>query len=149
MRNILLSFLGSFCPAVLFNIERKNLIWAGFSGTVGWLVYVATERMTGNLIIAAFFGGIAVSFYSEIMARIIKTPAFIFSITGIYPLVPGMRAFNSLYALMQGDYQESVNLGISTIGMACAIAFGLLIVYAGFQAITNTRIYLINKKEHN
>lgn len=146
MYNFMLGFLGSLCPAVLFNIERKNLVWSGLSGACGWMVFILAKQKTGSMVISTFFGAIIVSLYSEIMARVLKTPASVFSIVGIFPLLPGVWVYNTLLQLVLGDYKKAFNTGLSTLGMTCSIAFGLMLVSAAFQSYTNIKNYLQSNK---
>ncbi len=36
IKQIILAFLGSIFPVILFNIDRKKIIWTGFCGSLGW-----------------------------------------------------------------------------------------------------------------
>jgi len=133
MKELLLAFLGSFFPAVLLNIERKNLGWAGISGLIGWTIYKLITSLIGMPVVATFLGAAAVGFYSEIMARKLKTPASVLSIAGIYPLVPGITAYLVVENVVEGNIEAAVNKGIETLAYAVAIAFGIMIATASMQ----------------
>lgn len=136
MNRIILSFLGSFCPAILLNTDKKNLIWAGFSGTLGMLVYdqfLAIFPITDLL--AVFLGTAAVAVYSELMARVRKTPATIFLIPGIIPLVPGVDAYRTIQLIAERDYTNGMSYGVSAVAKSCLIAFGIMTVSAVFRKI--------------
>ena len=136
MTRLILSFLGRLCPAVLFNADKKNLFWAGLSGTIGMLVNDRILALYPNAaLIAVFLGAAAVSVYSEVMARIRKTPATIFSISGIFPLVPGVDAYRTIQMLTEQNYSDAVAFGVSTAAKASLIAFGILLVSAVFRRI--------------
>lgn len=147
MKELLLAFLGSFFPAVLFNIEKKNLGWAGISGLVGWAIYKMLTSITGMPIVATFFGAAAVGFYSEVMARILKTPASVLSISGIYPLVPGITAYLVVENVVIGDLEAAVSKGIETLAYAGAIAFGIMIATASMQFQAKYREFFRRRKK--
>lgn len=132
---IVFAFLGSFFPAVFFNIERKNLLWAGLSGSIGWVLFAAGKDITSSTAMATFLGAAGIGIYSEIMARVKKTPASIFSITGIYPLVPGITAYNTIKYIVEDNLQLALEKGIETAAVAGAIAFGVMTITATFQFI--------------
>lgn len=132
---IVFAFLGSFFPAVFFNIERKNLIWAGISGSIGWVLFALTKDITQSPAMATFVGAAAIGIYSEIMARVKKTPASIFSITGIYPLVPGITAFDTIKYIVEDNLDLALSKGIETAAVAGAIAFGIMTITATFQFV--------------
>lgn len=127
MKEFLLAFLGSFAGAVLFNIERYNLIWAGLCGGIAWTIYKLLIISSGRAIYATFIAAIFVGLFSEVMARKVKTPAYVFSIPGMYPLVPGIMAFDTIYLLVFGKMEEGINKGIETAATAGAIAFGIML----------------------
>lgn len=136
MIRILLSFLGSLCPAILFNTDRKNLIWAGLAGTLGMFINDQILVIFPNAaLMAVFLGTAAVAVYSELMARVRKTPATIFSIPGIFPLVPGVDAYRTIQFISERDYTSATEYGVSTVSKACLIAFGIMIVSAVFRKI--------------
>jgi uncharacterized membrane protein YjjB (DUF3815 family) len=130
---VILAFFGSFFPAILFNIEKKNLVWAGFSGLVGWTIYTVVTQITGMPVIGTFFGAAFIGLYSEMMARILKTPASVFSISGIYPLVPGITAYLTIENIVTGNLATALNKGVETLAFAGAIAFGIMLVTALLQ----------------
>lgn len=133
MRQVVLAFLGSVFPAILFNIDRKKLIWAGISGALGWAVYMITNNCGGGIILGTFMGSMVVGLYSEIMARIIKAPGMQFSIPGIFPLVPGIMAYNTVIYIVEGNYNRAFENGTQTIIVAGAIAFGIMIASTTYR----------------
>lgn len=129
----LLAFVGSFCAGFLFNIKGSKLLWAGLSGMVGWIVYASVLTVTGQLFLSVFAGAVAVGVFSEIMARILKMPATVFSIPGIFPLVPGIAAYETIQFLLSDKMREAGGKMVETIAGAGAIAFGILLVTALFK----------------
>lgn len=133
---MILSFLGSLCPAILFNTDKKNLIWAGLSGTLGMLINDQILAIFPNTdLLAVFLGTAAVAVYSELMARIRKTPATIFLIPGIIPLVPGVDAYRTIQLITENDYPTAMTYGVAAVAKACLMAFGIMTVSAVFRKI--------------
>jgi len=134
--SLILSFMGSLCPALLYNLDMKKAFWAGLSGSVGWLTYIFFKNYTDQVIFATFMGAIAVSIYSETLARLLKTPATILSVSGILPLVPGSGAYNTVQYMVQNRYQLGLTEGIKTMASAGSIALGIMIISALFRIST-------------
>ncbi|NLM45132.1 MAG: threonine/serine exporter [Clostridiales bacterium] len=147
MEELLLAFFGSFFPAILFNTEKKNLGWAGVSGLVGWTVYKVLTYLTGMPVLATFFGAAAIGFYSEIMARRLKTPASVLSISGMYPLVPGITAYLVVENIVTGNLSAALNKGIETLSYAGAIAFGIMFVTTSMQFQAKYKEFFKRKKK--
>ncbi len=136
---IILAFFGSVFPAILFNIDRKKLVWAGLCGALGWTVYLLIFYQTKNPIPATFIGAIVVGVYSESLARIIKTPAFGFLIPGIFPLVPGFTAYTTLRFIVENNFSEALNKGIQTLAVGGSIGFGIMLSTAMFKFISRIK----------
>jgi uncharacterized membrane protein YjjB (DUF3815 family) len=52
MREIAMAFIGSFGFAIIFNIQRKKLIWAALSGALGWAAYIIIFNMSESVILS-------------------------------------------------------------------------------------------------
>ncbi|MDF2593317.1 MAG: threonine/serine exporter [Clostridia bacterium] len=145
MKEILLAFIGSYCPAILFNIERKNLFWAGLCGASGWMSYKTILTSTNSGIFAVFIAAIVVSIMSEVMAKILKTPSTVFYIPSLYPIVPGIPAYYTVLYIIDKKINEAALKGLETLGSAGAIAFGILLVSTVFRFINTQNL---NNKGH-
>jgi len=132
---VLLAFIGSLCVGVLFNVKKKKLLWVGLSGTLGWIAYSFFYRMTGEVIVPTFMGALVVGLYSEFAARAFKSPATIFSISGIFPLVPGIAAYNTIQYIVENKLQEALAKGVETMTAAIAIAFGIMLISTVFRFV--------------
>ena len=122
-----LAFLGSVFPVVLFNIDRHKIFWTGLGGALGWLVYSLVLAGTKSPVMASFWGAFAVNLYSEIMARVKHTPASMFYVPGIFPLVPGITAYGTISLVAEGKYSAALQQGALTLGMAGGIGFGIML----------------------
>ncbi len=136
---VVIAFFGSIFPAILFNIDRRKIGWAGLSGALGWLVYILVFNNTGNAISATFIGAVAVGCYSEALARRLKTPAFEFLIPGIFPLVPGFTAYTSLRYIVENNISQAFSKGILALAVGGSIGFGIMLSTAIFKFITKVR----------
>lgn len=135
---IILAFFGSIFPAILFNIDRKKLIWAGLCGAIGWATYLAIFNFIHSIAIASFAGTFIVGIYSEFMARKLKTPAIEFSIPGIFPLVPGITAYYTISYIVEQNYSVAFSKGLQTIGASGAIGFGIMLSTTTFRFIAKS-----------
>jgi uncharacterized membrane protein YjjB (DUF3815 family) len=131
---VILAFFGSLFPATLYNVDKKRFLWVGLSGVTGWIAYDYFNKGTGNVILATFIGSLVVGLYSEIMARKIKAPAIIFSVSGIFPLVPGLGAYETAKFFMDKDVMGGITKGIETFASAGSIAIGIMLMSGAFKA---------------
>ena len=99
----LYAFLSSIGFGVLFNIRGKNLIIASLGGALGWFTYLLSGRLQSSEIFSLFLASMVVSIYSEIMARVYKSPVTIFILCGIIPLVPGGGMYFATLEAVKGN----------------------------------------------
>ena len=86
-----------------------------------------------------FFSAIAFSAYSEIYARILKTPVTTIVVCALIPLVPGGGMYNTMYEAIKGDAMSTWNQAIMTISSSGALALGVLFVSTITRLINNRK----------
>ena len=139
MQALILAYLGSVCAGLVFNVRGYKLFYTGLSGAVGWMVYIWLLFFTGHSMMSIFAGAIAVGIYSESAARLLKAPSTIFSIPGIFPIVPGIAAYETIQFMVSNDLYKAGGKLVETLAGAGAIAFGILIVTAMFRIASKTK----------
>jgi uncharacterized membrane protein YjjB (DUF3815 family) len=134
IKYFILAFIGSVAPAIVINIERRVLIWAGLGGALGFCIALSFNPASLSFSIPQIFcGTVVVGIYSEIMAKVHKTPSTVFLIPGIFPLVPGIAAYQTMQSLVENNTQQAAAYALNTIFKAFTIAFGIMIVTALFR----------------
>ena len=134
----LYAFLG--CGAFCFIFELRRwwyIVSAAATGAVAWLVYLSLPGLTD--VNRYLLATIAAAALSEIFARLYKTPATVFLIIGIIPLVPGGGIYYTMEALINGDLPLFVRYGMETAASAGAIAVGCSLVSSVSRLIAAVR----------
>ena len=137
--NSLFSFMGTLSFAILFNIKGKKLFLAALGGGTSWFFYLLLLKISGSHLESMFFASIVGGIFSEIMARLLKTPVTTFVICTIIPLVPGSGMYYTMLATIQGNITNSLSVGLGTIADAGAIAVGLVFVSSLAKLISFSR----------
>ena len=88
-----------------------------------------------------FISSVIFSTYSEILARIFKTPVTTFIVCALIPLVPGSGMYYTMREAISGNVSKSLELGLNTLASAGVLALGVLFVS------TITRLILSNKRK--
>ena len=142
MQGFLLSCLYSLVGCVGFCIGYNLRGWiipvSALGGAIGWAVF-QLFAFTGNDIGQYFLATIALSVYSEIMARIFKTPVTVFLIVALIPLVPGGGIYYTMEYCINGNISMFIQEGIHTIFITGALAIGILVVSALVRIIRRIR----------
>jgi len=131
------AFIGTVGFAVLFGTPRRYYLACGFTGMVGWAVYVVFAWYTGLLSVAgaAFFGALAVALTSDLLAVVRRCPTTVFLICGIIPLVPGGGIFWTAYYLVSNHLRMAATTGFTAIKVTIAIA-GAIVIAASLYNLT-------------
>ena len=132
-------FIGSLCFGILFNIRGKRLAAAAFGGLLSWSLFLAASRLIPNEPIDYFIVAAVVSLYSEIMARILKTPATPIATTSLIPLIPGGSLYYTMTSALESDFNDFLGKAVSTLKLAGALALGIIIVTTVSQALFRRR----------
>lgn len=131
-----LSCLWAFLACVgfcfLFNIRGKTILYAAFGGALGWFAYLLLNFLA-NDITQFFLATIVTAVYSEIMARIFKKPATEYQIVALLPMVPGGGIFYTMEYCVIGNNAMFSQTGLHTLGIAGALAMGILLVSTLFR----------------
>ena len=127
---LLSAFVGAMGFALVFGMRRRYLFAASLGALLGWGVYLLVDWLLGNTFLPSLAAAAFALSYSEIMAKALKTPATLFVIPAIIPLVPGGSLFYTMSYAVQRDIENARIYGIRTAESALAIAAGITIVLA-------------------
>jgi uncharacterized membrane protein YjjB (DUF3815 family) len=121
------AFAACLAFSIVFNMRGKILLFASFGGAVGWLVYLLFGFLQ-NDIFQFFLATVAISVYSEIMARIHKVPVTGYLLVALLPLVPGGGIYYTMEYCIIGNTELFLETGLHTLGIAGALAMGILLI---------------------
>lgn len=125
-----------FC--IIFNV-RTGILFCCIGGTVGWLVYLLVMLACGNDLIGNFVAAMAIALYSEIMARVRRCPVTGYLLISFFPLVPGAGIYYTMQYALRGDTAMFLQTGLHTLGIACCLALGVLVVSSAVRMVTTHR----------
>ena len=75
-----------------------------------------------------FFAAAAVTVYSEVFARILKTPTTTFLVSSIVPLIPGGSLYYTMNYALNEQWDLFVQKAFSTLELALALAVGIIAI---------------------
>lgn len=136
---ILTAGIASLGFAVLYNVRGKRLAVPLIGGILGWTLYLMLMFLN-NEILQSLIVSMFLSAYTEIAARLIKTPTTTFLLANMIILIPGGKLYYTISSAIKGDWLNFALYGKETIFMAIAISAGIMVVSSV------TKIILSNKK---
>ncbi|WP_368386140.1 threonine/serine exporter family protein [Streptococcus anginosus] len=125
---VLLQAAASFLAIVMFlivlNIQKRMLIPGGSLGMFIWLLYYVLKGPT-NVIIATFIAAIIGSCISQVLSILYKTPAVVFILAILAPLVPGYLSYRTTAFFVTGDYSHAMVNATLVVILALVISIGM------------------------
>ena len=124
----LAAFAGTVGFAILFGVPRKHYLPAGIVGVLGWLLYLVLYRYAGMTpAVSTLISTVFIGILSRVSAVIMKCPAAVFLICGIFCLVPGAGIFWCSYYLVSSQLDLSSAAGFTAAKIAISIVLGIIL----------------------
>ena len=79
-----------------------------------------------NVFVGALLSAIAVAFYGDIMAHVLKTPTTVLLIPGIVPMVPGGLLFNTMLSILDQNKENAGIYGTRALLIALGLTVGII-----------------------
>lgn len=128
---LITSFFGSLGFAMVFNVRRHNLFPAALGGLLVCGAHlICFEFFKTGLFLSSLIAGAVCQIYSEIMARISRSPATVFYITSLIPLIPGGSLYRTMDAVVEGNLSLVRLYGVQTLYVTLGLAIGISFVTA-------------------
>jgi hypothetical protein len=128
--------IGAFIAVVAFcimiELPKKYMVQAGFTGMVGWAVYLIVDIFAYRVEIAALVSALCIATMSHILARVLKAPVSNFLIPGILPIVPGGSIYRCAYAFIKESSYLSTYMN-EALKIAGSIALAIFFVDSVFK----------------
>ncbi len=133
---LMTAFLGSLGFALIFGLRRKHLFPAALGGMLAWGIYLGVQAWMPGFFLPNLLAAVFSAAYAELLAHLRKSPATLFVIPAIIPLVPGSSLYYAMSFAVSGDYRTASSYGHTTLICALAIAAGISLVSVFHQLRT-------------
>lgn len=131
--HIVFSFLAAVGFAVFLNSPRKTLFISGAVGMISWTIYILLMRSNFDTMFSNFIAAFIASILCEILSRKFKKPTILFVIPGIITLIPGLGLYNTMFYMIQNNFQEAFTTGSNVMFASGSIALGVLVASSMFR----------------
>ncbi len=133
------AFLATLGFGVMFNIRGTKLIASAFGGALGYVIYSFCVHVNLGEPLAMFIASGAFTLYGEILARRLKAPVTLFIVCALIILVPGGGMYRTMLAIIQGNLNNAVQIGLSSLASAGSLALGTIFVSSLTKALNTTK----------
>lgn len=126
LSQFIIAFFATLGFAMFFSCPKRILPMACFVSGIIWVIYKYLVLQTNNVILAGFTASFLLGITSEICARKYKTPAILFILPGLVPMIPGAGTYYSMYYLIYAEYKTFQNVASETFYILIALALGVV-----------------------
>lgn len=137
---ILTAAIGTAGYCLNVNIKRNKIIYGCIGGVLSTFLYCVFVEAGLSLLLQNLIPAAVVTFYAEVLARVVKAPATVFLIPSIIPLVPGGMLYATMRAIVDGEGADARIYAAQTIVIALGIAVGIVVVSLVFYHISHKRV---------
>lgn len=117
--------VGSMAFALACYAERRALAAAAASGGVATVCYMLVQQSGFGPIVSSGAAACVVGLAGGLMARRALTPPLVVAMAGITPLLPGLKVYRGLSALLNDQQSLGLNQLLAAFGVGCALAAGV------------------------
>ncbi|MFR5702929.1 MAG: threonine/serine exporter family protein [Eubacterium ramulus] len=97
------SIFGDDCLFRAVSCAEKQYFVCGLTGTLGMAGVFAGKSQVFQYILPVLRQLVVIVFCARLFAVWRKVPSNVFMISGIFPIVPGIGIYNTIYDIMIGD----------------------------------------------
>lgn len=116
------AFVTAVCFGILFRVPKKDLLFCGITGLLGWGILELTQSV--------FWATVTVAVISMYLAKKRQTIASIYLVTGIIPYVPGAGIYNTMYYMVFNLPEQALEAGLNAFMSAGSIALGVIVAFS-------------------
>lgn len=125
--------------AILFNVRGKLVLFSGLGGALSWFFYLLFTKYSYSYSTSYLLATALTAFYSEIMAKKLKTTVPTLLIAALIPMAPGGGVYFTMLYLIESRYEESILKGVETFMIAGSMALGIILVTTCFRLFHHTK----------
>lgn len=120
---------------LIFRIHYKHFVWIFIGAGLSWFTYLFIQKNMDSRVLSMLIASIAVTVFSEIVARIRHVPASVIYIPSIIPLIPGSNLYYVMRGFISGDTELCSKFGELLLKDTFGIVMGSVIVFTVVAAI--------------
>ncbi|MBE6847277.1 MAG: threonine/serine exporter [Ruminococcus sp.] len=137
----LLATIGTIGFSVLFHLPAKRLPVVIIGSFVTSLIQLFCDERMPQLFTGAMLATMFAVWFSEVFARVLRTPAIVLLTPILIPLVPGGSLFYTMQGILLSNAEQIRQYAMETAQVGFGIAFGTLTATAVARFFTETLFF--------
>lgn len=136
---ILTGMLGTLGFTVLFHLRGSKLLLSVIGGFLSWGIFLVLEPLLPGEATRYLISACVITVYSEILARVMKTPTTTFLVPSCIPLIPGGALYYTMNYALGKQWSQFAGQAFYTLQLALSLAVGIIAVTTVVRLLTSLR----------
>lgn len=136
LRLALLATVGTVGFSILFHLPRKRMPIVIIGAFCTSMIQLISDAHTEQFFTGALLATLFAVWFSELFARLLRTPAIVLLTPILIPLVPGGSLFYTMQGVLLSDAAQIRQYAIETAQVGFGIAFGTLVAMSIVRFLT-------------
>lgn len=136
---VLTGALGTLGFTILFHLRGKKLLLSMLGGLLSWGIFLALEPLFAGEATRYLLSAAVITVYSEILARLEKTPTTTFLVPSFIPLIPGGALYYTMNYALNKQWSQFAHQAFYTVQLALSLAVGIIAVTTVVRLLTAQR----------
>ena len=136
---VLTGALGTLGFTILFHLRGKKLLLSMLGGLLSWGIFLVLEPLFAGEATRYLLSAAVITVYSEILARLEKTPTTTFLVPSFIPLIPGGALYYTMNYALNKQWSQFAHQAFYTVQLALSLAVGIIAVTTVVRLLTAQR----------
>lgn len=126
---IIASFIAALSFAITISAPKSEWMRIGTVAAIAWFIKIIVLNVFHvSQSLALLIASASIAVCSIFLAKKRRKPTSVYNIPAVFPLVPGITAFQTMEAFMNQSFYLGLELLLRTIRYALSIAFGIVFI---------------------
>lgn len=128
VKEILTAVIGTVAFSAMLYLPKSKIIYVLFGSLITASAYAILFRFGVSILISTILSAFLGSLYSEIIARLKRTPSTVILLPSTIPLLPGGSLYYTMFYFINYNKKQFLSYLKETAEIGFGIALGILIV---------------------
>jgi uncharacterized membrane protein YjjB (DUF3815 family) len=124
---VVAAVLGTLGLAILFQVPVKQWALCCVTGGIGWFSSSILVQFGLPIVLSTVVATIVLTLLARLLSTLREVPVSVFLLTGIFPLVPGVKIYLAATYAFSKDMALFGDAGMEALMQSGAIVMGILI----------------------
>ncbi|MBR5467686.1 MAG: threonine/serine exporter family protein [Firmicutes bacterium] len=146
------SFFACLFFAIIYNTPKKELVYVGLAGAVGYAIFFTLDRYAHLNAAGLFLASSTICIMAKYFSVSHTMPKLLYVLPAIYPLVPGAGIYYAMHDIMIGDFASAINEGMLALKTVGIVVLAMILIlpdqFFKFTKLAQKRAAVLEEEEN-